>query len=96
MLLYENFVMKIISILISILLLNISYANTGSVTGLDLPRYVSLKSNDSNIRVGPSKNYPILIKFININYPLKIIEEYGDWRKIVDFQKNSGWIHKTE
>ena len=45
-------------------------------------RYVSLKSNDANIRVGPSINYPIVIKFIQHNYPLKILEEYDDWRKL--------------
>ena len=72
-----------------------TYATVGSVTGLDIPRYVSLKSDNSNLRVGPSKNYPILIKFINTNYPLKIIDEYNDWRKIIDFKDNEGWIHKS-
>ena len=30
-------------------------ADIGKETGLEIPRYVSLKSDDSNIRVGPSK-----------------------------------------
>tara|TARA_Y100001970_G_C13823804_1_gene646265 strand:- start:32 stop:595 length:564 start_codon:yes stop_codon:yes gene_type:complete len=73
-----------------------SNANTvGSETGLEVPRFVSLKSNDSNVRVGPSKNYPIKIKYIVKNFPLKITEEYRDWRKIEDFQNNSGWVHKS-
>ena len=42
----------------------ISNANIGKETGLEIPRYVSLKSDDANIRVGPSKNYPIEIKYI--------------------------------
>ena len=54
-----------------------------------------MKSNDANIRVGPSTNYPIVIKFIQKSYPLKIIGEYDDWRKIEDFYKNNGWIHKS-
>ena len=75
---------------------NISLANQiGHETGLELPRYVSLKSNEANIRVGPSKNYPIHIKFITSDLPLKLIDEYSDWRKVEDFQKNSGWIHKS-
>ena len=70
-----------------------SYANNiGSQTGLDLPRFISLKSNESNIRVGPSKNYPITLRYIIKDYPLKVIEEYNDWRKIIDFQNNTGWI----
>ena len=38
----------------------------GKVTGLEIPRFVSLKSNDVNIRVGPSINYPIKLKYVFI------------------------------
>ncbi len=87
---------KSIIFLFIVLSLNISYANNiGSETGLKVPRYVSLKSNDSNIRIGPSKNYPILIKFVFKNYPIQIIDEYQNWRKIIDFKNNTGWIHKS-
>ncbi len=72
-----------------------TYADIGKETGLEIPRYVSLKSNDANIRVGPSKNYPIEIKYIKKNYPLKVVEEYEEWRKVEDFKKNIGWIHKS-
>ena len=96
MLLYKNFYMQILTALISIIIFSqTSNANVGKETGLEIPRYVSLKSNDANIRVGPSKNYPIEIKYIKKNYPLKILEEYGEWRKVEDFQKNNGWIHKS-
>ena len=88
--------MKTIIFLILLLPFNLSLANTiGSETGLELPRYVSLKSNDTNVRVGPSKNYPISINYIKRNFPVKIIEEYSEWRKIIDFQGNRGWIHKS-
>ena len=85
----------IISIILITFFSKISYAEIGKETGLEIPRYVSLKSNDANIRVGPSTNYPIVIKYTQKNYPLKIIEEYDDWRKIEDFSKNNGWIHKS-
>ena len=95
MLLYE-LIMKTILALFIFLYINYSYANNlGSETKLDLPRYVSLKSSESNLRVGPSKNYPILIKFIVSDYPLKIVDEYKEWRNIVDFQNNKGWVHKS-
>ena len=73
----------------------ISNANIGKETGLEIPRYVSLKSDDANIRVGPSKNYPIKIKYIKKNYPLKVLDEYEEWRKVEDFKRNIGWIHKS-
>ena len=96
MLLYKKIRMKIIITFISIIILsNISSADIGKETGLEIPRYVSLKSDNANIRVGPSKNYPIVIKYIKKNYPLKILEEYQEWRKVEDFKKNTGWIHKS-
>tara|TARA_B100001121_G_C18475461_1_gene519952 strand:- start:166 stop:753 length:588 start_codon:yes stop_codon:yes gene_type:complete len=96
MLLYKNISMQIITTLISIIIFTqVCNADIGKETGLEIPRYVSLKSNDANIRVGPSMNYPIEIKYITKNYPLKIIEEYEEWRKVEDFKQNSGWIHKS-
>ena len=71
------------------------YAKTGSVTGLEIPRFVSLKSNDVNIRVGPSINYPIKLKYIFQNLPLEIIDEFDVWRKSRDHEGNIGWIHKS-
>ena len=79
-----------------ILSLTISVNNKSySETGLEIPRYVSLKSNDANLRIGPSINYPISIKYITKNFPLKVKEEYKDWRKVSDFKNNEGWIHKS-
>ena len=96
MLLYKNISMQIIIAFISIIIFSqICNADIGKETGLKIPRYISLKSNDANIRVGPSKNYPIEIKYIKKNYPLKVIEEYEEWRKVEDFKKNFGWIHKS-
>ena len=66
--------MKLI-ILIFILCFSFNlYGKTGSVTGLDIPRFVSLKSDDANIRVGPSVNYPIKLKYVFQNLPLEIID----------------------
>ena len=96
MLLYKKNSMQIVIAIISIIIFSqVSNAYIGKETGLEIPRYVSLKSDDANIRVGPSKNYPIEIKYIVKNYPLKVLEEYEDWRKVQDFKNNIGWIHKS-
>ena len=72
------------------------YAQTvGKETGLKLPRYVSLKSNDSNLRVGSSKNYPIKLRYIIANIPVEIIDEFKEWRNINDHQGYKGWLHKS-
>ena len=96
MLLYKKISMQILIAFISIIIFSqVSNADIGKETGLEIPRYVSLKSDDANIRVGPSKNYPIEIKYIKKNYPLKVLDEYEEWRKVEDFNRNIGWIHKS-
>ena len=61
---YLKIIIKINFILLFIISFNSSLfaKNFGSVTGYKIPRFVSLKSNDSNLRVGPSENYPIKLK----------------------------------
>ena len=71
------------------------YGKTGSVTGLDIPRFVSLKSNDVNLRVGPSTNYPIRLKYITQNLPVEIIDEFDVWRQARDHNGKIGWLHKS-
>ena len=45
-------------------------------SGHPLPRFVSLKSNEVNIRRGPGKEYPILWQFQRRGLPVEIIAEY--------------------
>ena len=88
--------MRLLIFLSFILLTSLGYGNNiGVETGLKLPRYVSLKSDESNLRVGPSKNYPIILVYNVANFPIKIIDEFEDWRKIIDFKDNIGWVHKS-
>jgi len=82
-------------LLISIISLSVNAQNKGEVTGFNIPRFVSIKSDDSNLRVGPSMNYPILIKYIQKNMPLEIVDEYDVWRQVKDFHNQTGWIHKS-
>ena len=69
--------------------------NIRSERGYKIPRFVSLKSDDVNLRIGASTNYPIILKYITKNLPIKILEEHGSWRKIIYIKKNQGWIHKS-
>ena len=71
------------------------FAEKGLVTNFEMPRFVSLKSNDVNLRVGPSINYPIKLKYTKTNLPVEIVDEFDVWRKIIDHENNTGWIHKS-
>ena len=87
--------MQLIPLILFLFLSLNLYGKTGSVTGLDIPRFVSLKSDDANIRVGPSVNYPIKLKYVYQNLPLEIIDEFDVWRKSRDHEGNIGWVHKS-
>ena len=47
------------------------------------------------MRVGPGERYPILWVFQKRYIPLEIIEEFGHWRKIRDYDGAEGWVHKS-
>ena len=75
---------------------NYSIAETlGQSTGYKLPRFVSTKSDESNLRVGANLDYPRLLTYRVKNFPLKIIDEYEIWRKVIDIDGNQGWMHKS-
>ena len=67
----------------------------GSNTGFKIPRFVTLKIDNANLRIGSSKNYPILLNYTAKNLPLEILEEFEDWRRIIDYGGNQGWIHES-
>ncbi len=61
-------------------------------TGLPLPRFVSLKSDDVNVRRGPGQEYEIAFKFVREGLPVEITQEFDTWRKIRDSEGAEGWI----
>lgn len=67
----------------------------GSVTNLPLPRFVSLKANEANLRRGPSLSHRIDWVLKRRGYPLEVIAEYGHWRRVRDIDGATGWIHYT-
>lgn len=61
-------------------------------TGLPLPRFVSLKSERVNMRVGPGETYKVEWMYMKRGLPMEIIQEYDNWRKVRDPQGSEGWI----
>jgi SH3-like domain-containing protein len=85
----------IIAYLFSASLLYAQASDIGSATGFKIPRFVSLKSNEVNMRIGSGTIYPIVLQYTTKNFPLEVIEEYDLWRKVKDIEGNEGWIKKT-
>tara|TARA_B100001093_G_scaffold292191_1_gene278907 strand:+ start:237 stop:686 length:450 start_codon:yes stop_codon:yes gene_type:complete len=59
-------------------------------------KFVSLKKNKVNVRYGPSFESDIKYIYKKINLPLKQIDKKENFRRIIDFKKNSGWIHISQ
>jgi SH3-like domain-containing protein len=64
----------------------------GSVTGLPVPRYVSLKSDRVNLREGPSKEHRTSWVFQRAGLPVEITAEFETWRRIRDADGSEGWV----
>ena len=58
--------------------------------------FLSLKNNEVNLRQGPSFEYPIKLIYKKKYLPVIIIDKSETWRKINDFENNSGWIHISQ
>ena len=58
--------------------------------------YLTLKYNKVNVRYGPGRDYPIKYVYKKKNLPLKVIDKKENFRKIIDFKKNGGWIHSSQ
>ena len=64
----------------------------GKVSGLPLPRFVSLKSDRVNLREGPSKDNRTTWVFERAGLPVEITAEFDTWRKVRDSEGTEGWV----
>ncbi len=64
-------------------------------SGLPIPRFASLRTNEVNLRTGPGTRYPIEWVFTHAGLPVEITAEYEMWRRVRDADGDEGWVHKT-
>ena len=58
--------------------------------------FLTLKNNIVNLRQGPSFDYPIKFIYKKKYLPIVVVDKLQSWRKIKDFENNSGWIHISQ
>ena len=58
--------------------------------------FLMLKNKKVNVRYGPSFDFPVKYIYKKINLPIKQIDKKENFRRIIDFKKNSGWIHVSQ
>jgi SH3-like domain-containing protein len=64
----------------------------GRVSGLPVPRFVSLKADRVNLREGPSKDHRTTWIYERAGLPVEITAEFGMWRKVRDSDGTEGWV----
>ena len=62
---------------------------------LPLPRFVSLRAGEVNVRAGPGTTYPIRWVFVRAGLPVEITAEFENWRRIRDSEGAEGWVHQS-
>lgn len=64
------------------------------VSGLPVPRFVSLKSGEVYLREGPSSQHRVEWVYVRRGLPVEVIAEFDVWRRIRDQDGVTGWVHK--
>ena len=64
-------------------------------TGQPLPRFVSLRAGEVNMRIGPGEQYPIEWVYRRSGMPMEVVAEYYTWRRVRDWRGTEGWIHTS-
>ena len=65
----------------------------GPETQRPLPRFVSMKAGEANVRRGPSLTHRVDWVFRHRGLPLMVTAEHGHWRRVRDREGIGGWIH---
>ena len=68
---------------------------TGSVSGLQVPRFVSLKSDRVNVRSGPNKDQDVRWVYTRAGMPVEVTAEFENWRRIRDWEGAEGWVYHS-
>lgn len=62
---------------------------------LPIPRFVSLRSEEVNLRTGPGVRYPVEWVFVRRQMPVEILQEFENWRRVRDREGTEGWVHQS-
>ncbi len=73
-----------------------AYADTvGQASGLPVPRFVSLKADKVNMHIGPGKQYEVKWLYQRPGWPVEVLAEFENWRRIRDSDGTEGWVYHS-
>ncbi len=68
---------------------------TKGLSGLPVPRFVSIASGEANMRAGPGETYPVIWTYVRRGLPMEVVREWGIWRQLKDPDGAIGWMNKN-
>jgi SH3-like domain-containing protein len=89
---------RIVSVLAVVLAASLAGGQAGLAQGRGAdkaPHFVSLRSDEVNLRTGPGVTYPVEWIIKRRNMPVEVLTEFETWRKIRDFEGTEGWVHQS-
>lgn len=57
-------------------------------------QFITVTKDKVNVRTGPGTNNPVHLQLFD-GYPLKVLDKKGSWYKVIDFEKDTGWIESS-
>jgi len=72
-----------------------SKAATETISGLPVPRFVSLKFGAVNGRQGPTLQHDVLWQYKRKGLPLIVVAETENWRKVRDSEGEESWVRRV-
>jgi SH3-like domain-containing protein len=82
---------KLLKFLIFFLVIQVNFVSVNAEE-----YFLTLRNNTTNLRQGPSFDYPIKIFYKKKYLPVLIIDSSDNFRKIKDHENNTGWIHVSQ
>ncbi len=70
-------------------------AEDTATPSLPIPRFVTLNTDEVNLRTGPGLRYPMKLILKKDGLPVEIIKEFDVWRQIRNKEGDEGWVHKS-
>jgi SH3-like domain-containing protein len=72
-----------------------SHAGSDVTSGLQVPRFVSIKADRVNVRGGPDKDHDVAFIFTRVGWPVEITAQFENWRRIRDWDGSEGWVYHS-
>jgi SH3-like domain-containing protein len=69
--------------------------NEDASSGLPVPRFVSIKADRVDVRGGPDRDHDVSFIFTRVGWPVEIVAEFENWRRIRDSDGTEGWVYHS-